>query len=359
MSLESLVSDLKSARAGLLPDSGALATADRLLQLLTGLRDKCAASDFPPRVASKAEQFLASLCELHSKLGPKIAHRSFALNSVGEAMVRSDFLHGEVIEFLQVGLYFFGLDQIERRWPAQAAIYSGIHADHLESFLSRHGLLDLVRDGQERIQQGRVFCLTYAYLNGLRRAYWGYCRGSEDALDISVVASTDDPAAEMAAPSRSDSAPLHDRIALLLRIFRRALTAEQRWIYLAKNRRFLDQAAANAEDIEGLVAEIGAIPEQGELGWTEIASSLHINEKTAKREYLRALHVLLKESSEAVFGTDQVSSRFVKRVLSSIREVVQEKDLRLKSQTGRGLHVLVEKWEVALRFVLNHERISA
>ena len=32
-----------------------------------------------------------------------------------------------------------------------------------------------------------VFCLTYAYLNGLRRAYWEHCRSSVDVLDRALL----------------------------------------------------------------------------------------------------------------------------------------------------------------------------
>ena len=96
-----------------------------------------------------------------------------------------------------------------------------------------------------------------------------------------------------------------------------------------------------------------------DLGWAEVSEHLGINEKTAKREYLRSLHVLLEQSCHAVFNGERIPSAYVRRILAQIRSVVHEKDLRLKSSTGRGMGVLVEKWEVALRFVLNHDHVTA
>jgi hypothetical protein len=50
----------------------------------------------------------------------------------------------------------------------------------------------------------------------------------------------------------------------------------------------------------------------------------------------------------------------VRRIQDALLSSIREKDLRLKDHnTGRGMGVLVEKWQVALRFVLASERISA
>jgi hypothetical protein len=95
------------------------------------------------------------------------------------------------------------------------------------------------------------------------------------------------------------------------------------------------------------------------MNWGEIATQVGINEKTAKREYLRSLDILLRSCAAQVFGPEWIPSGFVKRVLEQIRTIVREKDLRIKSSTGRGMGRLVQKWEVALRFVLNHQRVSA
>jgi hypothetical protein len=339
---------------------GRAAVLARLADLVASLGRQSEDPSVPARVRAKAEAMLAWIGKAEARLGARLYHPAFALNVVGDALVRTDFLGAEVVGFLQIGLYFFGLDQIERKWPAQATVYSTIHADHLESFLGRASLVELVAKGRERLARGRIFCLTYHYLNGLRRAYWDHCRRSQDALDFAAQGSEAQAAmAGLADGRETPDAPAADRIGLLLRIFRQVLTAEQRWIYLAKNRHFLEGRMEEGGEVAELLREIGGLPRAADLGWAEIADALHINEKTAKREYLRALYNLLKTASEMVLGPEAGTSRYVRRVLELLRAVVQEKDLRLRSQTGRGLHVLVEKWEVALRFVMNHERISA
>ena len=154
-----------------------------------------------------------------------------------------------------------------------------------------------------------------------------------------------------------------DRVGLMLEIFATKLDATQQRVYLAKNR--LAQETASLSHIpafqpfrslfEGLNDELDG---HGNLGWSEIAARLSVNEKTAKREYLRALHILLRETAQAIFGLN-ITSNYVKRVLDQLRLVVDAKDLRIRGATGDGLPRLVEKWEVALRFVLNHERALA
>src|SRR6185503_11686213 len=114
-----------------------------------------------------------------------------------------------------------------------------------------------------------------------------------------------------AAPVETGAPDASDRVSMMLGIFRRALTARQRWIYLAKNRSSLhsDEAARSSpsgapDALEALMGELGDGPVHADLGWSGIAETLGINEKTAKREYLKSLHTILKECAGAVFGGD-------------------------------------------------------
>jgi hypothetical protein len=352
---------LERAEAG----STKYAVLDRFRHMILELEGQAEAEATPEKTRVKILGYLDHLRASHEELGSRIFHVAFAVNVAGEGMVRLDLANRAVLDFLQVGLYFFGLDQIDRRWASHAAIYLGVHADHLTQFMGRTSIQDVIKLGNEKHQAGRVFCLTYTYLNSLRKAYWKSCRGSEDALDVAVTteAQTDVPVARIAEPGRGlDSA---DRVALMLRIFDQSLTEDQRWIYLAKNRStpFGDHqeegppAGLDLAALEGMLG--GRPPPHADLGWTEIAQHLEMNEKTVKREYLRALHSLLKESSETIFGPGVIPNNYVRRILDSIRTIVYEKDLRIRNSTGRGIGVLVEKWEVALRFVLNHERVVA
>lgn len=374
MTYSILMDELRAA--GLKADEGSTrkAVLERLEECLRELGAWKDAPETSDRLRVKVSAFLDHVLAARATLGTRFFHPAFVINVAGEAMARADLIARPVVELVQVGLYFFGFDQIEKRWSARAAVYSGIHADHLQAYVSRDTLKALVEAARERIAQGKVFCLTWHYLNSLRKAYWKHCRRSEDALDVAVTGDVpSDARHEPAAPAIDAIEAIEDpreagkdRVALMLKIFQDGLSARQRWIYLAKNRSLLasggtagDAEAGAADPLARLLADLGAQGCESDLGWSEIAERLGINEKTAKREYLKSLHTLLRSSAEAVFGHERIPSHYVRRVLESIRAVVYEKDLRLKSSTGRGLETLVEKWEVALRFVLNHQRIPA
>lgn len=342
---------------------------DRLGVMLQDLEDIVHESATPARTRDKIQNFLGAVEKSATELGPRLHHSAFALNVVGDAMAAADLISKPVVEFLQVGLYFFGLEQIEKRWSARAAVYSGIHADYLQEFLDRDSLKRLLEDASGRRQRGKIFCLTWSYLNSLRKAYWKHCRASEDAMDVALAGEVpSDRAAEPITESvvSEEKPESTDRVAMVLGVFQNALSARQRWIYLAKNRSLAIGDVGASSNNQGALdplsawrAELESTLGDSDLGWTEIATKLGINEKTAKREYLKSLHVLLSECSTAVFGAERIPSHYVRRVLETIRSIVYEKDLRLKDNIGRGLNTLVEKWEVALRFVLNHQRISA
>lgn len=361
MRISTIQKELRAARDRADAGHGRRAVLDRMADMITELERQAGADETPERTREKLACLLQHMESAHDALGSRMFHVAFALNVIGEGMARANLLHKSVIEFIQVGLYFFGLEQIERRWSSRASVYSGIHADHLGEFLGRCALKELLCGARVRIDEGRVFCLTYAYLNSMRKAYWKHCRASEDALDVAITSEMVSGEQAEAIPAPEASAP-SDRVALMLEIFDKKLTSRQRWIYLAKNRSTLFEERGPTQGIDGdllaLLLGEGGSP-GADLGWAEIARRLRVNEKTAKREYLRALHVLLKESSEAIFGGARIPSNYVRRILEQIRGIVYEKDLRIRSATGRGMRTLVDKWEVALRFVLNHERVVA
>lgn len=368
MKSQRLLHELHVARARAATGGGQAALLTRFGEALDVLTCQQSDPETPERSRRKIAIFLEQVEAARERIGASFMQPSYLLNVLGDAVVRSDLIHREVTRCLQVGLYFFGLDQIERRWSAQAAIYSGLHADLLTRFLGRDSLKGLIKQGRERIAEERIFCLTYAYLNALRRAYWDYCRNSQDALDMAVTGE-ELAALPLQAPDGDDEVETSlepgDRVGLMLDIFDRCLTPDQQWIYLAKNRSHLQEvpseeaATSRAQKLELLLRSLEDKDETSDLCWPEIAGRLGINEKTAKREYLKALHTLLVRSSEYMFGETWIPSGYVKRVLQQIRTVVTEKDLRIKHSTGRGLGTLVKKWEVALRFVLNHQKVSA
>jgi hypothetical protein len=311
---------------------------------------------------AKVDDFLRLLDEAGERLGDQLFQPSYLLNVVGDAVVRTSLISEEAVDLLRVGLYFYGQRVIERRFAARSPAYFAAHADLLQRFSSREALKSMVDGGREKIESGKVFCLTYYYLNELKKAYWAANRRASDALDH---VAHEAEAVEPAAAAASEALDASDRVGLMMEIFRRKLTGVQQLVYLAKNRSGdsateLVAAAGIGDDeflrlLRGLDAELEG---HGNLGWSDIAARLEINEKTAKREYLRALHTLLHESARAVFGLE-IESAYVRRVLAQLREIVYEKDLRIRSNAGEGLSRLVEKWEVALRFVLNHGRVSA
>jgi hypothetical protein len=335
---------------------------ERFRSLYEGLASKRARAETRGTHLAKVEEFLGHLDAAAERLGDQFFQPSYLLNVVGDAVVRTSLLSEESVELLRVGLYFYGHRVIERRFAARSPAYFAVHAELLQRFSTRDALKSMVVEGRAKIEAGKVFCLTYYYLNELKKAYWAAIRRAADALDhLSGEVEMVEPATE-AAPEALDAS---DRVGLMMEIFRRKLTGVQQLVYLAKNRSGdsateLVAAAGFGDDeflrlLKGLDAELEG---HGNLGWSDIAARLEINEKTAKREYLRALHTLLHESARAVFGLE-IESAYVRRVLAQLREIVYEKDLRIRSNAGEGLSRLVEKWEVALRFVLNHGRVSA
>lgn len=338
---------------------------ERYRALCAGLAAKRANAATRGEHLEKVDAFLKLLDEAALKLGDQLHQPSYLLNVVGDAVVRTSLVSEEAVEFLKVGLYFYGLRVVERRFASRAPAYFAAHADLIERFSSRAAVKQMVADGRAKIDSGKVFCLTYYYLNELKKAYWAATRRATDALDRVVVAADGDVGGTAAAADGAEGFDASDRVGLMMEIFRRKLTAVQQLVYLAKNRRGenaseLAAAAGGVDDaflrlLRGLDAELEG---HGNLGWSDLALRLDLNEKTAKREYLRALHTLLHESARAVFGVE-IESAYVRRVLAQLREIVYEKDLRIRSNAGEGLARLVEKWEVALRFVLNHGRVTA
>jgi hypothetical protein len=352
-----------AARERAEPGGELAALLDRFQDMLASLSAKAASRATNDRHRRKVEDFLGHVDRASRRLGDQMYQPSYLLNVVGDAVVRADLPAVEAVEFMRVGLYFYGNKLIERRFARRAAVYHAIHAELLSAFGGRDAYKEMVEEARRKFAADKVFCLTYYYLNALKKAYWSRLRKVEDALEHAPaeVEFAPEPAAAVA----DEALDASDRVGLMLEIFARKLTAQQQRVYLAKNRSgasaaSLAEAACVADDelmglLRGLDDELEG---HGNLGWSEIAVKLEINEKTAKREYLRALHTLLQESAKAVFGL-KIESAYVRRVLAQLREIVYEKDLRIRSTAGEGLSRLVEKWEVALRFVLNHGRVSA
>jgi hypothetical protein len=342
-------------------DSDRAAILDRFRSMLARLNEMASDDQTPAGTRTRVKNFLTILDEAHGRLHDSLFQPSYLLNVVGDALVRTRLISEPIVDFIQVGLYFHGLRQIERRFPTRAPAYFAAHADLVTSYVSRSSLKQLIADGAAKLADGKVFCLTYHYLNTLKKTYFRDLRASHDALDH-AVAEERLPEVEGSASDVYTSDPA-DRVGLMLEIFSTKLNATQQRVYLAKNR--LAQATHGFSHVpafqpfrnlfQGLNDELDG---HGNLGWSEIAAKLAVNEKTAKREYIRALHILLRETAQAVFGLN-ITSNYVKRVLEQLRLVVDAKDLRIRGATGDGLPRLVEKWEVALRFVLNHERALA
>lgn len=320
----------------------------------------------PDRVKAKARAFLAILGEKADLLGEQMWHESFLLNVVGEAMVRADYVADGVLDYVKSGLYFYGLRYVERVFRGDMVHALEAHAEALGEFTNRETVRAWKEDALARLAEGRPFCLVYAYTNALKKRAWAARRRSEDACDVSVSY----PAESEVAPSASavETAPastavsavdLAARVALLLRVFATKLDDEQRRIYLARHH--VDRALeAGSGTFDAAMLdrwlEAGAKADDGDPSketWSELAERFGSTEKTVKREYLRALMILLQETSRAVFG-DICPSNFVRKNIETLRAVIQDKELRIKDNSGRGLGKTVARWEVALRFVLNH-----
>jgi hypothetical protein len=342
-------------------DSDRAAILDRFRSMLSRLNELASNAETPAGTRSKVNSFMSLLDAAHGRLDAALFEPAYLLNVVGDALVRTRLINDAVIDFVQVGLYFHGIRQIERRFRTRTGAYLAAHADLIAAYVSRRSLKQLIDDGQAKLAAGKVFCLTYHYLNALKKEYFKDRRASRDALDHAVAESRV-PEVSGSANDSTAGEP-SDRVGLMLEIFANKLTATQQLVYLAKNR--LAHETAGFAHVpafqpfkhlfEGLNEELNG---HGNLGWSEIAARLSVNEKTAKREYIRALHVLLRETAHAVFGLT-ITSNYVRRVLDQLRVVVDAKDLKIRGSTGDGLPRLVEKWEVALRYVLNHERALA
>lgn len=312
------------------------------------------------RVRRKASSFLADLALRATELGDQFFVESFLLNSVGEIAVRNRYFAEKVVDFLRSGLYFFGNRFVERSFRHDPVHALEAHADVLASFFSRDGLKFLEDEAEKRFADSRPFCLTNTYANELRKRCWAERRKSRDACDVSVtfVGESESSTRTSAEPLvRDEQVPdVAARAALLLRVFATKLTDLQKRIYLARHNVAESFAAEGADgfDIEKLLA--AANTEDAEIAgltWLELGNRLGSTEKTVKREYLRSLVTLLSETSHQVFG-DVIPSNFVRKILETLRTVIQDKELRLKDNSGRGLGKVVQRWEVALRFVLNH-----
>lgn len=342
-------------------DSDRAALLDRFRTMLARLSEIATSDKTPSGTRTRIHAFLSLIEAAHGRLDDALFEPSYLLNVVGDAFVRARLISEPIVDFVQVGLYFHGIKQIERRFRTRAGAYLAAHADLITRYVSRASLKQLIDDGQAKLAAGKVFCLTYHYLNALKKEYFKDLRASRDALDHAAAeVSVPDLAGARAQAPSTDPA---DRIGLMLDIFANKLTATQQLVYLAKNRAtgatsWFSRVPA-FQPFKHLFEDLNAeLDGHGNLGWSEIAARLSVNEKTAKREYIRALHVLLRETAHATFGLD-ITSNYVKRVLDQLRAVVEAKDLRIRGATGDGLPRLVEKWEVALRFVLNHERALA
>ena len=321
--------------------------AYELIELVDSVNALSESADAPRRTREKAARFLSHLESKTAELGSRILGEAYLLNCVGEAMVLERYVGQPVLDFLGKGLYFYGLDHIDRFQRARAVRYLAAHADLLVEYTSRAAVKELLNYGEQRMAAGRPFCLVHHYLNALRRRYWSEARASEDACDVAVtLTTTDDDSgredAEYTVPGQTE-VQTTDRVQLILGVFRDHLTPLQQRVYAARHQ-------VNDIDLEPELAKLFAAEEHR---WVDIASRHGSTEKTVKREYVRALHTLLKVSCDLVFG-ESIPSGYVRRMLRTLQTIIQTRDLRMKDNAGRGMGRIVERWQIALRFVLNH-----
>ncbi len=333
--------------------------------LLGRVTEVAESDETPDRTRGKAWEFLVCLTGRAAEHGEQFHQEAFLLNFVGEALVRADYRSEAVLDFLKTGLYFYGLAHIERFHRAQSFSYMSAHAELISEYFARAAMKALVSFGRERIAEGRPFCLVHHYLNALKKRYWATRREEEDALSVSVSLDAvgdagvsqhvSPPVAESIEPAKSE-----DRVALMIRIFGTRLTELQQRIYLHRHpvavQALYGEEGRLEDELRALVSEARQ-DEGARLTWMEISHRYGLAEKSAKREYLRSLLVLLGEASEAIH-TDLRQPHFVRRVLRSLRSVIQERDLKLRDGSGRGLGRIVERWEIALRLVLNNIRVA-
>jgi hypothetical protein len=315
------------------------------------------------RVREKAQAFLAALLAKAETTGAQFWHESYLLNSVGEAMARAQYVSEPALAFVKSGLYFYGLKFVEREFKNAAVTSVIAHAELLHAFCARDAFKDLLEDARAKMSDERPFCLVHAYVNELRKRCWAERRRSRDACDLSVALVAESDNSRLAVPSAEPGAPeappdFGARVAILFRIFATKLTEEQRRIYLARHHvsesvssSLSDSGSFDVDRLLSLNPQDG--DEMDRATWKELADRFGSAEKTVKREYLRALIVLLSETAHATFG-EIIPSNFVRKTVETLRAVVHDKELRLKDNSGRGLGKVVSRWETALRFVLNH-----
>lgn len=324
-------------------------------------------AETPARTAAKAAKFLEHLEDKFRDYPDERLLEGFMLNFTGEAIVRAEYLGKPVIEFVRCGLYFYGLSHIERFHRRQSMLWMSAHSELVMEFTGRKGLKALMARGQEKLAAERPFCLVNDYLNELKKRYWEALRQTGDACDhsMSLEAAEMNGSGNMALPESGaidrdvESTTSEDRVQIMLRVFAERLTEVQQRVYLmrhpisnASNRKAMmsldDQLAA-------FLAELDGDP-KGVWGWKEIARRLEVSEKSAKKQYLRALHSLLSGACDEIFD-GRLPSGMIRRLLTLLRTIVQERDLRIRDNAGLGLGKIVSRWEVALRFVLNHDRV--
>lgn len=356
-----LLIELKDKMAEVLKDRSAPRDRHRLVyefsDLVSSLEAIAEAGETPERVRGKARSFLDLLSRKAEEHGARFWHDGYALNVVGEAMVTLRYVAEPVLRFLSSGLYFYGISHIERNHRRQGPGLMAAHADHLVEYTGRQSIKAVLRDGQRALEEKGRFCLVYHYVNSLKKKYWADKRRSNDACDCSVpLIEENDTSCFPDVDGSSDPVMgAQDRVILMLRLFAERLTPDQQKVYLMR------QKLPGIDSLRGSAAnrKLGAFLEEfdngGDVGrtWSSISASLGMTEKSAKREYLRGLLILLRESSAVVLGGDR-PPRFVRRMMSTLQSIVQERDLRIRDNAGRGLGKIVERWQVALRFVLNH-----
>ena len=344
------------------------ASADRELQRLTfEFGDMIEAiamvarggDERPPRTVQKARAFLQTMESMSAEQGANFWQLGFLMNLVGEAVVRTDYVAAEIVEFLRKGLYLYGIRHAERHGGSQTFGILTTHAELVIEVTGRVGMRAMRDEGKKRLAAGRPFCLVHYYVNLLRKHHWVRRRRSQDACDISVALPSGRPDGRQPVIDTVEPERGRNPVQLMLHVFATRLTEEQQRVFLARH---LDDG--NTDDIaldderlllESLVARMVGDDGSRKMTWISIARSMGTTEKTAKREYLRALTALLAESSREMFG-DAIPSAFVRRVLSTLRRVIEERDLRIRDHAGEGLSRLVDRWEIALRYVLNHAR---
>ncbi|MFT7619312.1 MAG: hypothetical protein ACI97A_002962 [Planctomycetota bacterium] len=323
----------------------------------------------PDGTRPKAIIFLEVLSAKEALHRDEFLLEAYLLNFVGEAMVRANYLSKAVIEFVRTGLYFYGISNIERFHNRQSMGYTTAHSELLMEYTNRKGLKALVARGQEKLDDGKNFCLVNDYLNTLKKCYWAGLRENDDACDSSVSL---DAIESQSGGKMSDALPMsgtvdrdaeitnfEDRVAIMLRVFLDRLTKTQQRVYLMRHPMMRDESrtafASFDEQLAEFMNELDS--EHDKTGsWSEIALKLETTEKTVKRQYLRALHGLLSGACDEIFQ-GKLPSGMVRRMLNLLNKIIQERDLRIKDNAGLGLGKIVQRWEVALRFVLNNNRV--